>query len=561
MTTLVDDPRGVANKAKSQRATNVEAGNPGEFLGAEIIQGIPHARYRAQKGTWVSASLKELGYGRHYGTEVALGAYLGMALGVDGKPIPNPDRIEPGQDYFIPFPPSPESAPLPRRAASWLRPTAESESPRSEPQQPSQLPGDVPAGAAKKASLGAITSALEPGTAGQSIDEINRAFEVEIGGDQPKPTWATMASLGDIVSALEPGTAGQSIDEINRAFEAEIGSEQLPKPSAAEWMRGRYSPSLEEQAHIGGTIRFLLYLNPVSMGSPEMIQRTEEKIDELLPFSYPPEQYERAKILEQAWALFLEEGLWAGAGAIESAEKIPEIIARLEAAQVRRAIRTASRFEAARIAWRTGSQLPEELPAAKQSNWLQWRLTSNTPGQSVSLPPIAGPVSSSNVAGEVTTSRAVTAGQPRVTVSSVPTRSVSSKTIEARLAALNKDLAAPMLSDRIATAKQLVRELEEKVERALADRLPVVVDKLEETGQLKGDTELSKGLVDAIVKISRSKDPKEGIRALARRLPETNLPGESLGLGEEAALALRRLPEARKNVGNLKKQLRRLTGT
>ena len=80
-----------------------KAGNPGTLLGTESVNGINFASYRAEKGTWVSASLAQQGYDKLHGKEVAYGAYLGLALGTDGKPLSTPDRIKPGDEYSIPI--------------------------------------------------------------------------------------------------------------------------------------------------------------------------------------------------------------------------------------------------------------------------------------------------------------------------------------------------------------------------------------------------------------------------------------------------------------------------
>jgi hypothetical protein len=80
-------------------------GNPGTFLGTKTVDGITYARYRAEKGTWVSASLKEQNYGLLFGKNAAYGAYTGIVRLPDGTPLVNPDRIVPGQEYLFPITP------------------------------------------------------------------------------------------------------------------------------------------------------------------------------------------------------------------------------------------------------------------------------------------------------------------------------------------------------------------------------------------------------------------------------------------------------------------------
>jgi hypothetical protein len=62
------------------------------------------ARFRAEPGTWVSASMKSLGYDKIYGRDEAYGAYRGVAKSPSGQPLSKPDRLTPGQEYLIPVP-------------------------------------------------------------------------------------------------------------------------------------------------------------------------------------------------------------------------------------------------------------------------------------------------------------------------------------------------------------------------------------------------------------------------------------------------------------------------
>jgi hypothetical protein len=97
------NPRGTGNRGTENLPTNA-VGNPGTLLGMETVKGTPMARFRAEPGTWVSASMKSLGYDRIYGRDEAYGAYRGVAKSPSGQPLSKPDRLTPGQEYLIPVP-------------------------------------------------------------------------------------------------------------------------------------------------------------------------------------------------------------------------------------------------------------------------------------------------------------------------------------------------------------------------------------------------------------------------------------------------------------------------
>jgi hypothetical protein len=93
--------------------SGTDDGNPGTLVGIETRDGVRYARYRATQGTWVSSSLKQMGYDKTYGKDTAYGAYSGVARGVDGSQLSNPDKIKPGQEYLIPVGTARNSAPPP----------------------------------------------------------------------------------------------------------------------------------------------------------------------------------------------------------------------------------------------------------------------------------------------------------------------------------------------------------------------------------------------------------------------------------------------------------------
>jgi hypothetical protein len=87
----------IADSERGLPPTRARTNNPGDRVGTESRNGVLYARYRARPNTWVSASMKELGYDRVYGPDSAYGARTGMVLGADGKPLKDPDRIQPGR--------------------------------------------------------------------------------------------------------------------------------------------------------------------------------------------------------------------------------------------------------------------------------------------------------------------------------------------------------------------------------------------------------------------------------------------------------------------------------
>jgi hypothetical protein len=95
--------RGTENRGTERRGTPTAAGNAGVFVRNETIDGVPYARYRAERDTWVSSSMKQLGYDRLYSEDTAYGARTGIVRAPDGRSLSAPDRIRPGQEYLIPI--------------------------------------------------------------------------------------------------------------------------------------------------------------------------------------------------------------------------------------------------------------------------------------------------------------------------------------------------------------------------------------------------------------------------------------------------------------------------
>ena len=79
--------------------------NSGEFMGFEVDPdtGIKYARFKAIEGTWISASMKALGFDRQFSKTEGYGAYVpGMVIDPTGIAFDYPDVLEVGQEYLIP---------------------------------------------------------------------------------------------------------------------------------------------------------------------------------------------------------------------------------------------------------------------------------------------------------------------------------------------------------------------------------------------------------------------------------------------------------------------------
>jgi hypothetical protein len=113
--TASDETRGVALPGTARTGTP-DAGNAGELLGTREIGGQLYARYRATPGTWVSASMRQQGYGLLYRQDRGYGAYEGLIRAPDGSQLANVDRVRPGQEYLVPVRRAPQRAPAPALA-------------------------------------------------------------------------------------------------------------------------------------------------------------------------------------------------------------------------------------------------------------------------------------------------------------------------------------------------------------------------------------------------------------------------------------------------------------
>jgi hypothetical protein len=113
--------RSVEGRALEGRGTPPRAGNPGTYLGYVEVGGRPYAKFSAQPGTWVSSSMKSMGYDLVYPAKDAYGAYRGLVLDPEGKPLADPDRIRPGDQYLVP---EQTTRGAPARSASSLRSTS-----------------------------------------------------------------------------------------------------------------------------------------------------------------------------------------------------------------------------------------------------------------------------------------------------------------------------------------------------------------------------------------------------------------------------------------------------
>jgi hypothetical protein len=92
--------------AEKRAQPSAPTGSPGRYLGLEHFGGQAYYHYRAERGTWVSATLEERGYAAVYAKETGFGAYKGVVRSPTGELLSNPDRIKPGQEYFVPVLPA-----------------------------------------------------------------------------------------------------------------------------------------------------------------------------------------------------------------------------------------------------------------------------------------------------------------------------------------------------------------------------------------------------------------------------------------------------------------------
>jgi hypothetical protein len=94
--------RSVRGRELEGRGIPSRTGNPGTYLGEVEVDGRRYAKFSAEPGTWVSSSMKTMGYDRVYPTKDGYGAYRGLVLDPNGKPLADPDRIRPGDQYLVP---------------------------------------------------------------------------------------------------------------------------------------------------------------------------------------------------------------------------------------------------------------------------------------------------------------------------------------------------------------------------------------------------------------------------------------------------------------------------
>jgi hypothetical protein len=151
--------RSIHNRELEGRGLPSRPGNPGTYLGEVDVDGRRYAKFSAEPGTWVSSSMKTMGYDQEYAAKDGYGAYRGLVLGPNGKPLADPDRIRPGDQYLVPERTAP-AAPGARavRAADTAAstgPAAPTAPPRSEPaaDRPRARPAEAPAAAPAQLNL------------------------------------------------------------------------------------------------------------------------------------------------------------------------------------------------------------------------------------------------------------------------------------------------------------------------------------------------------------------------------------------------------------------------
>ena len=94
--------RSVHSRELKDRGIPSRPGNAGTYLGEVDVDGRRYAKFSAEPGTWVSSSMKTMGYDQVYPAKDGYGAYRGLVLGPNGKPLADPDRIAPGDQYLVP---------------------------------------------------------------------------------------------------------------------------------------------------------------------------------------------------------------------------------------------------------------------------------------------------------------------------------------------------------------------------------------------------------------------------------------------------------------------------
>lgn len=166
MPDATDQFRGVANREIRPESG---AGNPGTYLGTRSIGDTTYARYRAAPGTWISSSLKQMGYDGLYGKDTAYGAYRGIVRTPEGTPIANPDKIKPGQEYLIPVAPKDEAKKI--STAQTPKKSAVSGLPPPQAKQQKLSTSELPEARAKQKIIGKRGTESDFATARKVADD------------------------------------------------------------------------------------------------------------------------------------------------------------------------------------------------------------------------------------------------------------------------------------------------------------------------------------------------------------------------------------------------------
>jgi hypothetical protein len=151
--------RSVRNRELEGRGLPSRPGNPGTYLGEVDVDGRRYAKFSAEPGTWVSSSMKTMGYDQEYAAKDGYGAYRGLVLDPNGKPLADPDRIRPGDQYLVPerTAPAMPGARAVRAADTAVStgPAAPTAPPRSEPaaDRPRARPAEAPPAAPTRLNL------------------------------------------------------------------------------------------------------------------------------------------------------------------------------------------------------------------------------------------------------------------------------------------------------------------------------------------------------------------------------------------------------------------------
>ena len=275
--------RCVEGRALDGRGTLPRVGNPGTYLGYVEVGGQRYAKFSAQPGTWVSSSMKSMGYERVYPAKDAYGAYRGLVLDPEGKPLADPDRIRPGDQYLVPEQTTrgaparePATAPPPAAAAVATPPVAKPPVTKPPVAKPpvTKPPVSAPPAAPAVASRGTAGKGLLQ----SPVPARDIAVEQRGGGTSSRPAPRTSAGGLSPEEQVIDDAIGDMLSRVLTGWS--LRSHDLTKALAPDYTPWYYSPAATLAA-FGRMLDFywslLAYINPdfgVTYGEREEARRT-----------------------------------------------------------------------------------------------------------------------------------------------------------------------------------------------------------------------------------------------------------------------------------------------